>query len=155
MKPGTFLRSALLCAGLTGCAVLHHAQLSDIDNNPNFALKRFDLKVSELGFDHRGAANAARFSGGRDAKNLGIISDIISLFQMGPSTGRRVYVGDVYGDVLLEKIYETCPSGRVTGLTMIREMRRYPVISGEIVKITGYCLEDKAGPASGDKKDQK
>ena len=33
-----------------------------------------------------------------------------------------------------------CPSGKLTGLMSVRESRKYPVISGEIVKVTGYCV---------------
>ena len=67
------------------------------------------------------------------------VNDIISLFQMGPRTGNLVY-NDSYAEGLLLRLYETCPSGKITGLSSIRESRKYPVISGEIVKITGYCV---------------
>ena len=31
----------------------------------------------------------------------------------------------------------------ITGITAIREMRNYSLISGEIIKVTGYCLQDQ------------
>jgi hypothetical protein len=69
---------------------------------------------------------------------------LIGLFQMGPQTGNPVYSKD-YARNLMQLIYEKCPSGKVTGLTSVRESRKYPVISGEIVKVTGFCLIRKGG----------
>ena len=47
---------------------------------------------------------------------------------------------DKYADQLARDIYKRCPSGRITGLLAIREMNKYPVVSGEIIKVKGYCL---------------
>lgn len=85
------------------------------------------------------AHNAGRSAA---AQNIKFISDIVALFQMGPRTGKPVYNAS-YARNVIEMVYEKCPSGKITGLMSIRETRSYPVISGEIVKITGYCMLKK------------
>ncbi len=129
---------------LSGCAVLHHAQVGDIDNSAGFNLRPFDLKVSETGVDFEGAKNIAKaLTKDKKAKDaLESIHTIMSLFQQGPRTGNPVF-SDAYAKNLVNDLYQACPSGRITGLTSIRESRKYPVISGEIVKIKGYCMEKK------------
>lgn len=82
-------------------------------------------------------ANSMNKSGNSDVGNA---AAIVSLFQIGPKTGLQVY-NERYAEKLVYEIHQKCPSGRVTGLMSIREMRKYPVISGEIVKVTGYCLK--------------
>ena len=78
---------------------------------------------------------------GKSGKKMGKIGDIIALFQMGPKTGNPVF-NPAYSDNLILKLRTLCPSGRITGLTSIRETNKYPVISGEIVKLTGYCFKE-------------
>jgi hypothetical protein len=126
----------------TGCAQLHHIQLGEIDNRPGLVKKPFDIKVSESGINLYEAAGIVRAFNKRAGKEAGALAGVIGLFQMGPRTGNPVYVKD-YAKDLVQIIYEKCPSGRVTGLTSIRESRKYPVVSGEIVKVTGYCLLPK------------
>ena len=65
---------------------------------------------------------------------------------MGPRTGEPVWSSDTYADKVYLGLYEKCPSGQITGLTSIREINKYPVVSGEIVKITGFCLKKKTTP---------
>ena len=66
------------------------------------------------------------------------------MFQMGPRTGNPVY-NERYAEDLLFLIKQKCPNGRVSGLTITREQsERYPVISGEIVKVTGHCLRKRS-----------
>ena len=129
---------------IQGCAVLHHAQMSDIDNRPGYSLRPFDVMVSEVGVDLDEAKHAAQaMSSNRETKKaMDTIHSIVSLFQQGPRTGNPVF-SDSYAKNLVSKLYEVCPSGRLTGITSIRETRKYPVISGEIVKIKGYCMEVK------------
>ncbi len=127
------------------CAYVHHVQVGDIENKKGFIKRPFEMKVSETGVDFQQAASLVNAVSrdrkvGQDAKR---IADIIALFQMGPRTGKPVF-NDVYADSLAKSIYEKCPSGEITGLVMIREMNSYPVVSGEIVKIKGYCLERKS-----------
>lgn len=127
------------------CAQLHHVQIGEIVNNPNYTQKPFDIKISETGINLQEAADITKFVGNKDQGDTAqSIANTIGLFQMGPLTGNPVYVKD-YAKNLIQVIYEKCPSGRVTGLTSIRETRKYPVVSGEIVKVTGYCLIPKGG----------
>ena len=135
----------LLSVLIEGCAVLHHAQIGNIDNSKGFVKKPFDIKVSEIGVNLEevkqiGKAAMAKNTG----KQFEQVMDVIKLFQMGPSTGNPVFSKD-YAKNLIQVVYEKCSSGRVTGLTSIRETNKYPAVSGEIVKITGFCLLPKEG----------
>jgi hypothetical protein len=127
----------------SGCAILHRAQISDIQYKKGYDRVPFEVKVSEVGFDVKGAGDLAgsliQGQGGENAQSLG---EIMAYFQMGPVTGIPVYNRN-YADKILELIYKRCPSGNYTGLTSIRETNAYPVVSGEIVKIKGYCLIPK------------
>lgn len=128
-----------------GCAQLHHVQVGDIDNSPGYTRKPIDIKMSETGINIQEVGQAARLLlDKRGGKEVGQAAAIVGLFQMGPHTGNAVYTQD-YAKGLVEAIYKECPSGRVTGLTSIRETRKYPIVSGEIVKITGTCLMPKKG----------
>lgn len=128
---------------LMSCAQLHHVQIGDIDSHPDFAQKPFEIKISEVGVSTEEiSAIANHFGRSNAARNIKGVADVVSLFQMGPRTGSPVYTKD-YAKGLLEVLYEKCPSGNITGLMSIRETRKYPVISGEIVKVTGYCLIKK------------
>lgn len=131
----------LFCLLIMGsCAQLHHVQIGELTSHPDYVQKPFDIKISESGINLGEAAEVSKVflnkDRHRDAEGL---ADFIALFQMGPRTGNPVYTKD-YAKNLIQLIYEKCPSGQVTGLMSIRESRKYPVISGEIVKVTGYCL---------------
>ena len=135
----------IFALGLVGCAQLHHVSYGDIDNRPGYVKKPFDIKASETGVNIQEAKQIARgFMNERQSRDADNIAAIIALFQMGPRTGNPVYVND-YAKNLVQVLYEKCPSGQVTGLMSVRETRKYPVISGEIVKITGFCLIPKEG----------
>lgn len=127
-----------------GCAQLHHVQIGDIDNTPGFVRKPIDIKVSESGINIQEAASIVRGFNDKAGQGAEKIAAVIGLFQMGPRTGNPVYVKD-YAKNLIQVVYEKCPSGRLTNLSSIRETRKYPVVSGEIVKITGVCLLPKEG----------
>lgn len=116
---------------LQGCAVLHHIQVGSIDNlkNDDYVTIPFDIKVSEIGVN---TEEAGRLTKNNDAASL------IAMFQMGNRTGNPVY-DEKYAEKIVYEIYQKCPSGNVTNLLSIRETRKYPVISGEIVKIVGEC----------------
>lgn len=130
---------------LSACAQLHHVAIGDIDNRPGYVKKPFDIKVSETGINLQEASHIGRaLMNERQGRDMEKIMGIVSLFQMGPRTGEPVFVKD-YAKDLVQVIYEKCPSGRVTGLMSVRETRKYPVVSGEIVKVTGYCLIPKEG----------
>jgi hypothetical protein len=132
------------CISLSGCAVLHHVQLSDIDNRGQFVSVPMDVKVSENGFNVAEATHIAKSlsNNDNDRKNLGDLGAIIESFQMGPRTGSPVY-SDRYAEKLIYQLHTQCPSGKITGVQSVRESREYPVIKGEIIKITGYCLRQK------------
>ncbi len=127
-------------AFMSGCASLHHAQLGQIDNRQGRSGKPFVILMSETGVSAEEIGQIARVTNSRAGNALGDAAAIIALFQMGPRTGNPVY-SERYAERLLDRIYENCPSGQVTDLMSIREDRKYPVISGEIVKVTGLCLD--------------
>jgi hypothetical protein len=132
--------SILWLVSFSGCAVLHHVQVADVESD-NTKGSPIDIKVSETGVSLDEAASiakgVARSQAGKEA--IGDIQAIVSLFQQGPVTGAPVYVEN-YASKILDLLKEACLQGRVTNLVSIREMRKYPVISGEIIKMTGRCI---------------
>lgn len=125
---------------LSSCAQLHHVQIGEITSHPEYIQKPFDIKISEAGINIGEASQISKvFLDKNKHEGADRIAAIIGLFQMGPRTGNPVYTKD-YAKNLVQVIYEKCPSGKVTGLMSVRESRKYPIVSGEIVKITGYCL---------------
>ncbi|MDP6330920.1 MAG: hypothetical protein QGF55_08685, partial [SAR324 cluster bacterium] len=100
----------------------------------------FEIKVSETGFNLEEAGEIEAALGSDSGKEVG---DLLGMFQMGPRTGNPVY-NERFAEDLLFLIKQKCPNGRVSGLTSVREQRRYPVISGEIVKVTGHCLRKRS-----------
>ena len=130
----------------SSCAVLHHAQVGQIDNRNSSQAVPFEILLSETGVSVEEAGKIARATNSSMGRDAGNVAAIIGLFQMGPRTGNPIY-SPRFAEKLIYQIHERCPSGRVTGLVSIREMRKYPVVSGEIVKVTGFCLNQRA-PAS-------
>lgn len=129
---------------LNGCAMLWHVQVGEVDSRtPNHAAwVPFEVMVSETGVSVEEAGKVAKAIGGRGGQDANQVAQFIQMFQIGPRTGNPVYT-ERYAEKLIYLLHEKCPSGRVTGLVSVREMRKYPVISGEIVKVTGYCLKTK------------
>ncbi len=137
----------------SSCAWLHHVQVGDVDSDPNFSLRPFELKVSETGvnFEEAGKIAKALNTSKVGQRDIGNFSAILQLFQMGPRTGNPTF-NESFAKNIVNDLYKECPSGRITGVVSIREARKYPVISGEIVKIKGYCmLPKKSGNTSMDK----
>lgn len=129
------------------CAVLYRVQMGEIDSTQG-KLKRFEIMKSHLGITvSEGVIIADK--GLKTTKSINtdqsdalkLIAFIYEISNMGPRTGRQTY-SDTYLDSLAEEILKKCPSGNVTGLMSIREAAVYPVVSGEIGKIVGYCVED-------------
>ncbi len=151
IKSALFIFCSLIPAS---CAVLHHVQVGDVNDDEKFTLKPFEIKVSEDGVDFEEAGKIAKaFTGSKAAKkDIDGVTDIIQLFQQGPRTGVPVF-SETYAQNIIHDLYKECPTGQITGLVSIREMRKYPVISGEIVKIKGYCMiaKDTADAGPGDK----
>ena len=142
------MKTILLLTLLSSCAYVHHTQVGEIKYNPNYDAIPFEILVSQTGFNiqEAGAIGKAVLQDKNAGENLQTIAAIISLFQMGPTTGNPVWTSDTYADKVYLGLYEKCPSGQITGLTSIREMNKYPVVSGEIVKVTGFCLKKKSTP---------
>ena len=143
------LRSTVACAvllvllaGTVSCARLHHAQVGEIDSSAVLEGNRFEIIISESGLNLDDAAEVAKLFAGSQSKEVDTIRDIIKLFQMGPSTGNPVFE-EQYADVLFDVLNAECPDGQITGLVSIRESADYPVVSGEIIKLVGYCKEGR------------
>ena len=130
--------SCLTVLGLnSGCAVLHHVQLGNIDNTRRST--PIDVKISEVGVSLDDVRSINDSLGKKGSKQLDEALKIIALFQMGPQTGNPTY-NDKYAKDAGKNLADACKGGLITGLTSIREMRKYPVVSGEIVKFTGQCI---------------
>ena len=128
----------IMLALFSSCAIRHHVQVGELDRPNGKKLTPFEVLISETGFNVQEAGelmSAITKDQGRSEE----ISNIIAMFQVGPTTGKQVY-NEKYADILPELVLKKCPSGKVTGLLMVRESNQYPVVSGEIVKITGYCI---------------
>ena len=127
----------------TGCTKLHSVQLGNIDSQTLLTSQPFEIKVNEIGVNTEEAvaiAEAIATATGH-GEEVSAIGDIIKLFQMGPRTGNPVF-NVKYTDRIADTLRQECPSGRITGLMSIRETAEYPVISGEIVRLVGYCMKD-------------
>jgi hypothetical protein len=124
---------------LTACARLDHVQIGEIDQSQG-SLIPFTVQVSEFGFEAAAAAEIGRVaSTGRASQQFQQIRDILALVNMGPRTGNPVY-DDEYANKVVEYIYAECPTGKLTGLTSVREAKSFGPVSGEIVRISGYCI---------------
>ncbi len=139
---------AIAAFTLNGCAVLHHVQVGQVDNRAAFNAVPFEIMVNEAGVNVNEIGDIAKATNSRAGDGASELADIIAVFQIGPRTGNPVY-DDKYAEKIVFKIHDACPSGRVTGLMSIRENREYLVISGEIVKVTGFCLQSKEKPQTG------
>ncbi|MGE0763601.1 MAG: hypothetical protein AB7N80_10020 [Bdellovibrionales bacterium] len=130
---------------LSGCAFLHHQQLGDVDSDVVRKGRKFVILLSETGVNvaEAGSILKATTRHQKTQQDVGRATAIIEMFQMGPRTGNPVFT-EKFADNLVDQILERCPKGRISGLASTRESAKYPVVSGEIVKITGYCY-DKEG----------
>ena len=130
---------ALASWEVTACASLHNYQVDDIDSSQG-ALTPFQVQVDETGINvHEAMAIGKAVVDEESAKRLNTADSVISLFQVGPSTGNAT-LNDHWADGVLDAVRARCPSGKVTGLTTVRETNKYPVVSGEIVTVKGYCV---------------
>jgi hypothetical protein len=143
MKRAAQFLPILLGLLLCNCAVLHHVQLSDIDGSPEYVKVPIEVKVSEFGVSTQDIKSIANSTNSRAGKDAGDIATLVEYFQMGPRTGAPVYT-DKYAEKIIYELHTQCPSGKLSGLVSIRESREYPVIKGEIIKITGYCLRPRS-----------
>lgn len=138
----------ILPPSLSGCASLYQVEIGDLDNTHG-PLQRLEVKGSETGVDvAQGASMAKMVTNSREVHQAAnTISTVWQLISYGPRTG-NVTFSDTYADDLPERLLAACPSHRLTGVTSIREANRYPVISGEIVRLIGYC-EPRSHPSLG------
>jgi len=125
---------------LVGCASMHNQQIADIDSTRG-ALSPFQIQVNATGVSVHDGAAVARTLAPNEAsrKQVSWIETILALTQMGPQTGEPTFSDD-WADGLVTRILKRCPSGQITGLTTRREAMKYPVISGELVTVKGYCI---------------
>ena len=136
------LMFSVLMFMVSGCAILHHVQVGTIDNRDSQVQIPFEILMNEVGVNTQEIGAAGKLANSNGGDQVANAAAILSLFQMGPRTGNLTY-NQRYAEKLVYEIYQKCPSGNVTGLMSIREMRKYPAISGEIVKVTGFCRKDR------------
>lgn len=127
---------------VSGCAVLHHVRVGTVDNRSSQVQVPFKIVMSEVGVSTEEIGKMAKATNSRCGDQAADVAAILSLFQMGPQTGNLTY-NPRFAEKLIYEIHQKCPSGEVTGLMSIRELRKYPAISGEIVKVTGYCRKNR------------
>jgi hypothetical protein len=137
----TALFSIYIIFNTIGCAVLHRTQLAEVDSKAVLKGQRFEVLLSETGVNLQEATDIAKSltQHQKTSDDMQAINDIIAMFQMGPRTGNMVF-NEKYADAVPELILKNCPSGRVSSLMSIRETNKYPVVSGEIVRLVGYCI---------------
>lgn len=131
----------MLAVTLGGCAHMHHYEMGEIDDSKG-SLRPIEVRVDETGFDAQEAAEIAKLaSNSQQARQrVGTAQTAIALAQTGYKTG-GVTMSDDWADGLLEAVLKRCPSGQLTGMTIARESADYPVVSGEIVTVKGYCIQ--------------
>ncbi len=124
----------------SGCASMYNEQIADIDSSHG-TLKPFEIQANATGLNvHDGAAvTKALATDEATRERAGWLETIVALTQMGPQTGNPTF-GDTWADGMVNELLQRCPSGQITGLSARRETMKYPVISGEIVTIKGYCV---------------
>ncbi|MCJ8318342.1 MAG: hypothetical protein MJK12_01825 [Colwellia sp.] len=130
-----------LCSLLIGgCSQLHHIHIGDIDQSQG-TLTPFTIEVNELGFDVARTAEigAEVAKSASTSENLELVALILAISNFGPKTGNPVY-NDAYADQLIYEIGKTCASQKITGLTSVREATKVGPVSGEVVRIKGYCI---------------
>lgn len=130
----------LLLVAVTGCASAHQIQIADIDSTQG-QLEPFEVQLNATGISIKDGAEIAKAvsSNPETKRNLDTLEALIALTQMGPKSGDPT-LSDDWADGAARELLARCPSGRVTGLQTRRETMDYPVISGEIVTIKGYCI---------------
>jgi len=142
LNSGRVLSSLAFSLAFSSCAVLHHVQVGSIDTRTDSALVPFEILMTEVGVSTEEIGQMAKATNSSGGNQVSELAELVSLFQFGPRTGLQTY-NERYAEKLIYEIHQKCPTGKVTGLMSIREMRKYPAISGEIVKVTGYCKKNK------------
>ena len=110
------MKNLILMFALSSCAYIHHTQVGEIKQYPGYESVPFEVLVSQTGFNiqEAGSLGKAVLQDKNAGKNVETIAALISLFQMGPSTGNPVWTTDTYADKVYIGLYEKCPSGQIT-----------------------------------------
>lgn len=125
---------------LDSCAILYHVQIGEIDNRKASHVTPVEMKVSETGIDLTDARLLSKALLNKQTGNdVNKALEILGLFQMGPRTGAPVYT-IAYIKNLNADLKSQCLNGTLTGIESIRESRKYPVVSGEIIKVKALCI---------------
>jgi hypothetical protein len=131
---------ALLFFACSGCANLHSVMIGERRMAPSSG-KEFDVKISETGFNVGEAAGTVQAIAGhasKAGKASRTVNQFYRLVSFGPVTGNPV-LNTRYADLIHEQASSSCAPERTIGIVSIRETMKYPVVSGEIVKIGGLC----------------
>lgn len=136
--------SMMFALVVSGCMTVHSVQLGDVDSTVVRGGERFEIKLSAIGFNTEEIAELVKIaaSSPQAQKRVDSMEDTVAMFQQGPRTGDTV-VDPRFSDRMRDELRKRCPSGRVSGLMTIRETADYPGLSGEIVKLIGYCGGDQ------------
>lgn len=132
--------TALALCVSSGCANLHSVMIGERRLTPAGG-QDFDVKVSEVGFNVKEATSVVQAIGGKNSgvgKASKTVNDLYDLVSFGPVTGNTV-LDTKYADMIGEQSSNSCAPEKTIGVVSIRETMKYPVISGEIVKIWGQC----------------
>lgn len=123
-----------------GCSQLHHVHIGEIDQSQG-TLTPFTIKVNEIGFDAAKAAEigAEVAKSASTSEDLELVAFILAISNFGPKTGNPVY-NDAYAEQVLAEVIKVCPSRKITGLTSVREATNVGPVSGEVVRVNGYCI---------------
>ncbi|MBU6154929.1 MAG: hypothetical protein KGP28_11550 [Bdellovibrionales bacterium] len=132
--------TALVLCVSSGCANLHSVMIGERRLPPSGG-RDFDVKVSETGFNVKEATSVVQAIGGKNSgagKAAKTVNELYDLVSFGPVTGNPV-MDTKYADSIGEQASNSCAPEKTIGVVSIRETMKYPVISGEIVKIGGQC----------------
>jgi hypothetical protein len=142
MKHRRRITGALVVMCCMGCATVHRATISEIRPAGERG-GEMDVKLSEMGFDVQGAAKTTRYltarHGNKNAQSAGAILDfVVAMSSWAPKTGNPT-VSDLWADGSYDELKRRCPNGRVSNVMVVRESAKYPLVSGEIVRIKADC----------------
>jgi hypothetical protein len=126
------------------CASLHSYQVGEIDSSRG-NLVPVELKQNSLGVNVSDATGIAKaLTTNRDVrKGADTVNDVWKFLTFGPKTGEVTFT-DSYADEGLAGLLALCPTKRLTGINVIRETNKYPVISGEIVRLRAFCVHTQS-----------
>ena len=100
MKLLTKLSCLLFFSLLNACSIMHHTQVGEVDSEIVLNGRKFEILVSETGFNLKETAEI----GTALVKDKNIIKNVqvvLSLFQMGPTTGNHV-LSTTYADKIFD-----------------------------------------------------